>query len=216
MPTPTPTPVPVREIVPLVAIAMNVNVDGQADASTGRIKAPLPSNGAVSPSKAALATVVTAVPSGTPAGQRDSDNVIMAFGKFNWPESDQIGTIMTQVLHERDRLGGDAHVRLFPSPKAEDEDVEQFKRKFPHMVQFLMPKKLTKGKLAYGGVMDTLVTINDAQKNGYKQLVCVMRPERSKWFRELAHKYNNKTAKHGFYHFSNIRVITAHAAQASV
>ena len=127
--------------------------------------------------------------------------IVFAFGRFNPPTTGH-EKLIAKVASV---AGGD--FRIYPSHSQGPKDP------LPHALKIAYMRKMFK-KYAKNIIADkdAKTAINIAVKlydEGYTDLVMVAGSDRLKEFDTLLNKYNDVKARHGYYNFSSIRVVSA-------
>jgi len=86
------------------------------------------------------------------------------------------------------------------NPLSHSDKVKHARKMFPKHARSIMPNKNVKN------VMDIAVELH---KQGFKKIVMVVGSDRIREFDVLLSKYNGKEARHGFYNFESINIISA-------
>ena len=86
------------------------------------------------------------------------------------------------------------------NPLSHADKVKHARKMFPKHARSIMPNKNVKN------VMDIAVELH---KQGFKKIVMVVGSDRINEFDALLSKYNGKEARHGFYNFESINIISA-------
>ena len=130
--------------------------------------------------------------------------VVFTFGRFNPPTTGHIKLVEKLVKTAREYS---ADYRIYLS---RSQDAKKNPLKLTDKVKYL---KLSAPRYKSGirseeivNVFDILVHLHDA---GYEKIVMVVGSVRVSEFRSILKKYNKKAARHGFYDFQEIEVISA-------
>ena len=129
--------------------------------------------------------------------------ITFSFGRFNPPTTGH-EKLITKVAS----VAGSGDFRIYPS-----HSQDQKKDPLPHALKIAYMRKMFK-KYAKNIIADkgAKTAINIAVKlydEGYTDLVMVAGSDRVKEFDTLLNKYNDVKARHGYYNFSSIKVVSA-------
>ena len=133
----------------------------------------------------------------------ETKEVYFTFGRMNPPTIGH-GKVM-DVLKTKSK-GADYRVYVSQSqdskknPLSYSDKVKHLRKLFPqHARQIVVDKKVRTA-------IEALVSLYDA---GYRKVNMVVGADRIREFDVLANKYNGKKARHGFYNFETIRIVSA-------
>lgn len=125
--------------------------------------------------------------------------VTFTFGRFNPPTTGH--ALLVKKLKALGR-GGD--VLLFSSHSRDN-----LKNPLPHKVKVKYLRKFF-GKIVVDANVRTVFEIaNELQKRNYTHVNMVVGSDRVNEFKNLLHKYNGVKARHGFYKFEEINILSA-------
>src|SRR5210317_907350 len=129
--------------------------------------------------------------------------VYFTFGRMNPPTIGH-GKLLDKVKQE----AGSQPYRIYVSqsqdpkknPLSYQDKIKHVRKMFPKHARSVMSDKKVKTAI------DAAVQLYN---QGFKKLVMVVGSDRIREFDILLNKYNGKTARHGFYDFSDIKVVSA-------
>lgn len=128
---------------------------------------------------------------------------VVTFGRANPPTSGH-RKLVQAVNREARRRGGDAFVFLSHS-----QDPAKNPLSYEQKIKWL--KKSTKfpESIVKSNAKNFFEVMTQVYDKGYEELVVVVGADRISEFENLANKYNGVKARHGFYDFTNIDVVSA-------
>ena len=127
------------------------------------------------------------------------------FGRFNPPTSGH-QKLIQQIIKKAGPLGADP---LLYSSQSQDPQKNplDFKTKMSYLKKFFGASKL---KVVPGrGIRNVFDVLNDLYKKGYTNIQMVVGDDRIAEFNKLLNQYNGVKARHGFYDFDKIDVVSA-------
>ena len=129
---------------------------------------------------------------------------VIVFGRFNPPTIGH-GKLLESAGNISKRFRADLHVYGSQSqdpkknPLSNKQKMDFMKEMFPNF------KNAIKNDSSIRSAIDVAVKLN----NNYDQLVMVVGSDRVADFKKLLEQYNGKKAKHGFYDYDNIKIVSA-------
>ena len=129
---------------------------------------------------------------------------VIVFGRFNPPTIGH-GKLLESAGNISKRFRADLHVYGSQSqdpkknPLSNKQKMDFMKEMFPNF------KNAIKDDSSIRSAIDVAVKLN----NSYDQLVMVVGSDRVADFKKLLEQYNGKKAKHGYYDYDNIKIVSA-------
>ena len=137
--------------------------------------------------------------------EKRGDTVVFSFGRFNPPT---VGheKLITAVETVANSKGGDYFI--YPSQTQDPKkNPLNHRTKISYMLKMFSKHKLNIVKSKAKHALDVAVELYNKKK--YLNLVMVVGSDRVTEFQRVLHNYNGQEARHGFYEFENIEVISA-------
>ena len=141
----------------------------------------------------------------TTYGEAKETHAVMTFGRMNPPTVGH-GKVMDTLAQK----SGKADYKVFVSqtqdakknPLSYSDKIKHTRKMFPKHARNIMVDKSVKTAI------NAMVVLYD---QGYKSVTMVVGEDRITEFEVLLKKYNGQKARHGFYNFKNIKVVSAGA-----
>jgi nicotinic acid mononucleotide adenylyltransferase len=134
-------------------------------------------------------------------------SAVFTFGRFNPPTSGHQKLIKT-IVNMAVPLGADPLIYSSQSQDPKKNPLD-FKTKMFYLKKFFgasgQKTKIVPGR----GIRNVFDVLNDLYKKGYTHIQMVVGDDRIAEFNKLLNQYNGVKARHGFYEFERIRVVSA-------
>ena len=130
--------------------------------------------------------------------------VVFTFGRFNPPTTGHI-KLVEKIVKTAREYSADYHIYLSRSQDSKKnplnlrDKIKYLKLSAPRYKSGVRSEEIV-------SVFDILVQLHEA---GYEKVVMVVGSDRVSEFKILIKKYNGKSARHGFYEFKEIEVVSA-------
>jgi hypothetical protein len=131
-----------------------------------------------------------------------SEDAVFTFGRFNPPTTghEKLCNAVSKVSKSKYFIYASQSFDNKKNPLEYTAKIKWLRKMFPkHARSIILDKKVN-------NIFDIAVSLYD---KGYRKVTMVVGSDRVKEFEALLNKYNGKDARHGFYEFSNITVVSA-------